>query len=607
MGAGVIGGRSYRALQWVLAEMFRFAPGRVVFSVLLCMLLTASEGASVLLMPQLLELIGATPENPLPRTVAWLSAALGWLHLEPTLGVVLVLFVVLSVTRATAARIVTHTATVVREGLVDRHRVRLYQAISQAEWTYLLTRPPSGFHHLVTTEVARIGWIVTHLTETAVVSLTLLAYIALALRLSWPITLLVLSVAGALGWVLRGTLTRASDLGADSAAARLQLNAALTAHLASLKTARGFGAMDRQAEAFRRASRVLAHATAASADGESQLQQQLEVSSTLLLAVIVWVMVMAMQVHSGVLLVLLYIFARVMPRLNHVYRLSQGIMTWLPSVEAVRDMEEECAAATLPAATRVVTVDGGGEVVVESVEFTYEHGQASTRALSGVHIRVAPGQTTAIIGASGSGKTTLADILAGLLPPASGRVLIGGIPLSVDSMASWRSAIGYVPQDTFLFDDTIRANLLWAHPEASDDELWEALRLAAADTFVAALPHGLDTVVGDRGVRVSGGERQRLAIARALVRRPQVLILDEATSALDLDSEERIKAAIDAVHNRLTVILITHRVSAARNADRIFVLDKGRVSASGTWDQVMALRPSLVHALGVERGAAAGR
>jgi ATP-binding cassette subfamily C protein len=140
----------------------------------------------------------------------------------------------------------------------------------------------------------------------------------------------------------------------------------------------------------------------------------------------------------------------------------------------------------------------------------------------------------------------------GLLMPDAGEILIDGQPLQAQQIHSWRQSVAYVPQETFLFHDTVRANLLWTRPQASDEELWQILRLAAAEQFVAELPDSLETVVGDRGVRLSGGERQRIALARALLCKPSLLILDEATSALDTEHERRIQAAIDSLHGERT-------------------------------------------------------
>ncbi|MEK6250151.1 MAG: ATP-binding cassette domain-containing protein, partial [Planctomycetales bacterium] len=146
----------------------------------------------------------------------------------------------------------------------------------------------------------------------------------------------------------------------------------------------------------------------------------------------------------------------------------------------------------------------------------------------------------------------------------------------------WRKSIGYVPQETFLLNDTVRANLLWANPDASEDNLQEALRLAAAD-FLAELPTGLDTVIGDRGVRLSGGQRQRLALARALVRHPSLLVLDEATSALDAENQAQVHSAIEQLPGAMTVVIIAHRLSTVRHADQIVVLKNGKVVETGTF------------------------
>jgi ATP-binding cassette subfamily C protein len=195
---------------------------------------------------------------------------------------------------------------------------------------------------------------------------------------------------------------------------------------------------------------------------------------------------------------------------------------------------------------------------------------------------------TAIVGTSGAGKSTLADLIMGLIEPQDGAVLIDDVPLDAERLHAWRGCIGYVAQETFLFNDTVRANLLWAYPGATEDELRTALRLAAADDFVARLPDGMETVLGDRGVRLSGGEQQRLALARALLRKPSVLILDEATSNLDSENERRIQGAIEALHGGITIVAITHRLSTIRNADIIYVLENGRVIETGDWTSLTA-------------------
>jgi ATP-binding cassette subfamily C protein len=219
-----------------------------------------------------------------------------------------------------------------------------------------------------------------------------------------------------------------------------------------------------------------------------------------------------------------------------------------------------------------------------------------------VNLVIRAGQTTAFCGRSGAGKSTLADILMGLLRPSAGRVLIDNTLLAGETIHHWRRSVGYVPQEPFLFNETVRANLLWAQPGATEQDLRAALRASAAEQFVDHLPSGLDTLVGDRGVRLSGGERQRLTMARALLAQPSILILDEATSSLDTENERLIQEAIHRLHGELTVVVIAHRLSTVRKADSIIVLNRGEIVEHGTWQSLLS-RPGSLFAGMVQAGA----
>jgi ATP-binding cassette subfamily C protein len=220
----------------------------------------------------------------------------------------------------------------------------------------------------------------------------------------------------------------------------------------------------------------------------------------------------------------------------------------------------------------------GAGIRVQDVHFTYPgRGEEGPAALQGVTLEIPAGSITALAGGSGAGKTTLADLVCGLLLPSAGSVEVGGTTLTSERLAAWRRSVGLVPQEPFLFHDTIEANLRWARPDATDDELWDALEIAAAAEFTRRLPAGLGTVVGDRGMRLSGGERQRLALARALLRAPELLILDEATSSLDAATRDAIWTAVGSLRGQTTVLLISHEDATLDRADRVVVLDHGTV------------------------------
>ena len=251
------------------------------------------------------------------------------------------------------------------------------------------------------------------------------------------------------------------------------------------------------------------------------------------------------------------------------------------------EITERAAAVTLGAtATGATGARIRGEVRFEDVFFRYE--DEGTQTLAGVGLVVAPGTTTAIVGETGSGKTTLGYLVARLYDVTGGRVTIDGVDVRDLSFASLAATVGLVSQETYLFHATIAENLRFARPEATDEELEQAARAAQIHGLIASLPEGYDTVVGERGYRFSGGEKQRIAIARTVLRNPPVLVLDEATSALDSETERAVQEALDRLAEGRTTIAIAHRLSTIRDADEIVVLDRGTIAERGTHEELLA-------------------
>jgi ATP-binding cassette subfamily B protein len=305
----------------------------------------------------------------------------------------------------------------------------------------------------------------------------------------------------------------------------------------------------------------------------------------------------------GSLLALAALLGRLYGPLTALTNVHIDVMTALVSFERVfevLDLEplvrDRPGAGELPAGPLAVELDdvrfrypGADEVSLASLEqVAVPDRAAGAEVLHGVSLRVEPGQLLALVGPSGAGKTTITSLVARLYDPASGAVRVGGVDVRDVTQASLHRRVGVVTQEAHLFHDTVRANLAYARPEATEAEMERALRDAQIWDLVASLPEGLDTVVGDRGHRLSGGEKQRIALARLLLKAPGVVVLDEATAHLDSESEQAVQRALDGALEGRTAIVIAHRLSTIRAADAIAVVDGGRVVEQGRHAQLLA-------------------
>jgi ABC-type multidrug transport system fused ATPase/permease subunit len=276
---------------------------------------------------------------------------------------------------------------------------------------------------------------------------------------------------------------------------------------------------------------------------------------------------------------------RMLPSVNRLSTALQLMSYWSPMVQtAVEELALELPPhAMQPLGRRLAFQDA---LNLDDVSFAYDG--ATSKAIDSINIRIPRGSSVGIVGSSGAGKSTLVDVMLGLLSPTSGRVLVDGVAVAEDPRA-WQRLVGYVPQSIFLCDDSIKANVAFGVDPAqiNDSAVAKALKAAQLDSFVASLPDGIDTTVGERGVRLSGGQRQRIGIARALYNDPQVLVLDEATSALDTDTELEVMQAVEALHGAKTLIIVAHRMSTVANCDVLYRLEKGRIARSGSFQQIV--------------------
>jgi ATP-binding cassette subfamily C protein len=588
---------AWPAFREYLRCLARHAGARLWISLALLVVVGLLEGSGLILLVPLLQLIGLGDASGTGAIGHAVVAALQGAHIPLTLAGVLAVFVAVMVVQAglRVARDVLNTQ--IETAFTCFLRERLYQAMVGADWLFFTRRRSSDIVQVLTEELQRVGFGTQQLL--ALLGLVGLAVVqvALALSISPALTVLALACGAAMALALRPLGRRAHALGRISQQKRAEMAAAVTEHLGGMKLAKSHGREAHHLGLFRRIVRDIAAHWVRAARVQARSRIAFELGAVLALSAFLYCGVKVVGIPPAGLVLLAFIFTRLLPRMVAIQNSWQRMLQALPSYEVAEGWRRQFLAAREPAwpdtPARIVL---GQEVRFEDVSFHYAEGREAG-ALQGVTLAIPARQVTAICGHSGAGKSTLADLLLGLLQPSGGRILVDGEPLTGPRLHAWRQSIGYVPQETFLFHDTVRANLLWARPEATEAEVRAALRAAAAEEFVDQLPRGLDTVTGDRGVRLSGGERQRLALARAVLRRPSLLVLDEATSSLDAPNERLIQQALERLHGELTIVIIAHRLSTTRIADRIVVLRDGRLVETGTWDELQRREGGAFRAL----------
>ena len=546
---------------------------RLVYVAGLILLAGLSDGVGLALLIPLLNSLGA----PAPEA----TGAAGWFfaRLPGTLGGLLLVFLGVAVMRAIVGRLREDAVGRLRFDFTVGLKIKAYAAIANASWAYLRRKRTADFHAVFTNELGRLEHGAQLLLELPARLVIFLAHIAVAFAIAPAFSALAIALSLCLAWGLRRRLLESRRLGDIVSDAGTRVSREITEFLQALKLTKAYGAEAQHVRAFADAVEQDEGAGLASSRLQANTRLILEVATAVSLAALLWLAAEWIGLPLANLLVLIFVFQRLMPMFQDMLDLAQQLAHCSSAFPIVAATIVECeAAADRSDAAPPAHLPFEKELRFERVDFAYD--PAAGDVLRGLDLALPAGSLTVLSGVSGAGKSTILDLAGGLIVPTAGRILVDGVELTAELAPAWRRSVGYMAQEAFLFHDTIRANLVWAAPAASDERMLEAIRLAGLAELLQSLPAGLDTVVGDRGANLSGGERQRLALARTLLRQPRLILLDEPASALDAQNEGRLLDTIAGLHGKTTILLVTHRPTAITGADRHLTLVDGKLVAA---------------------------
>ncbi|ABC32705.1 ABC-type multidrug transport system, ATPase and permease components [Hahella chejuensis KCTC 2396] len=551
---------------------WRYDKRSIVLLTTLLFALAFVQGVGLLALIPLLTLAGVDAGYELGSQWSWLGSML-------ELNEALIIFIVIIVVYSTIKYFQQTLAAKLQTELALNLRGRLTAKMLAFSWLRFTQFRVSHLAQVLNHEVDRASQISLLLVQLVSLSCVLGVYSVVSYLTSPGLTLVAL-VSG--GGIYAGSrcLNRLSlRNGEEGKVLRQAYFSAVSEYMQGMKVVKAFKQEKRAGVDLEEQSRRLGCALLRFKKISALVTLYYEILIAVCLVGLCYFFIRWVKLPAAEFIVLLLLFSRFAPILKDMSYRYQQILNILPSYSEVvcilnGDVEEGLSDKSIEVKPIVAT----RSVRLERVSFSYLS-TPGTYALRDFSITLPVNSVTALLGPSGSGKTTAADILSGLLTPSNGQVLIDGKELSEQEITQWSHSVSYVTQESFLFNKSVRENLLWAAPGIEEDELWEALRNASAERFVKALPQGIDTLIGERGDLLSGGEKQRLAVARALLRKPALLILDEVSSALDEENETVIIEAIRELKKMTTVLIITHRKALLSCTDFVVHMENGEVQS----------------------------
>ena len=547
------------------------------------------ESVGIFLIIPLLGIVGIMIENTNDQPlISWIAGLFDPFSETTSLLLVLGIYLILMLGQSVFQQQQLILNVKIQQGFLRHLREITYKSLIQANWNFFLNKRKSDIINTMTTEIAKVGGGVQLCLQFLTALVFTFIQIGISFYLSATMTILVLLFGIALIYFNRKFINKSNLIGKDTVSLSKKYLAVITDHFNGIKDIKSNTLEESHFNWFKTISKSIERNVITFIKLKAVSQLIYKVVSAFLIVLFVFFSIKMLQAQPAQLILIIIIFSRLWPRFSAIQSNLEQLGAMIPSFHSLIELQKQSFEAREINEIeyqniKPLKINRGLEC--QDICFRYQRNE-EVYALENINLKIPINQMTAIVGHSGAGKSTLIDLLMGLNQPEKGSVLIDGELLNNENLLSLRRSISYVPQDPFLFNTSIKENLLMIEPDASEKQIWEALEFSAAADFVKKLPNGLETIIGDRGIKLSGGERQRLVLARAILRKPAILVLDEATSALDTENESKIQAAIEKLKGKMTIIVIAHRLSTIKNADQVIVLDHGEIIQIGEFNQL---------------------